>query len=210
MKFRKTGTALAATAALALAAPAAPAVAAETGTTSLAEVLAADGTKFDKKWNDFDIVEAAVYAVLDAKPGSPVALLADGETALTAFIPTDRAFRKLAGELTGKKPKTEKKTFNTLAAAVDLDTLEAVLLYHVLPGATVTYKAAKAADGAELTMASGGTVTVKVKGNGRVALRDADTDDRNPRVIRPAKNINKGNAQIAHGIDRVLRPIDLP
>lgn len=209
MKFRKTGTALAATAALALAAPTAPAVAAEAGTTSLAEVLAAD-TGFDKNWRDFDIVEAAVVAVLTEKPESPVGLLTDGEVALTAFVPTDRAFRNLAGKLTGTKPRTEKKTFNTLAAAVDIATLEAVLLYHVLPGATVNYRAAKAADGAELTMASGGTVTVKVKDTGRVALRDADPDNRNPRVIRPAKNINAGNAQIAHGINRVLRPIDLP
>ena len=208
MKLRKTGTALAATAAIALAAPAAPAMADEHGTTSLAEVLGAD-SGFDNKWNDFDIVEAAVYAVLGAKPDSPVAVLADGTVPLTAFVPTDRAFRKLANDLFGKKPKSEQKTFEKLAAAVDIDTLEAVLLYHVVPGATVTYKQALAADGAELTTAAELPITVKVQGK-RVVLRDLDTDDKNPRVRMQARNINKGNVQIAHGIDRVLRPIDLP
>ena len=36
---------------------------------------------------------------------------------------------------------------------------------------------------------------------------DRDPNARNPRVIAP--DINKGNKQIAHGINRVLRPLDL-
>ena len=43
------------------------------GTTSLAEVLAADGTKFDKNWKDFDILEAAVVAVLGNDKNRPSA-----------------------------------------------------------------------------------------------------------------------------------------
>src|SRR5215218_9362285 len=69
--------------------------AAQRGNTSLAEVLGADGRKFDQKWGDFDIVEAAAFAVLDAKPKSPVGLLAAGSERLTAFVPTDKAFRAL-------------------------------------------------------------------------------------------------------------------
>ena len=42
----------------------------------------------------------------------------------------------------------------------------------------------------------------------RVTLVDADRNDRNPAVVK--FNINKGNKQIAHAIDRVLRPVDLP
>ena len=38
-------------------------------------------------------------------------------------------------------------------------------------------------------------------------LVDADRNDRNPFVVQP--NVNKGNRQIAHGIDRVLRPVNL-
>jgi hypothetical protein len=56
-------------------------------------------------------------------------------------------------------------------------------------------------------MASGGTVTVRVRSGLPVKLVDADTDDSNPYVVR--EDINKGNRQIAHGIDRVLRPVNL-
>jgi fasciclin domain-containing protein len=187
---------------------AAPAQAAPTGTTSLAEVLAADGNKLDGNWGDFDIVEKAVYAVLEAKPGSPVAVLADGDTALTAFVPTDRAFRKLVTDLTGDRSATEKGVLRTLTTLVDVDTIETVLLYHVVPGATIRYAQAKAADGAVLDTAQGGTLKVNVVGDA-VRLKDADKNDQNATVIAAAKNLNKGNKQIAHGIDRVLRPVDL-
>ena len=40
------------------------------GTRSLAKVLAKDGSGFDHNWHDYDIVDNAVEAVLDAKPGS--------------------------------------------------------------------------------------------------------------------------------------------
>ena len=66
-------------------------------------MLAKDGSGFDRNWNDFDIVDNAVTAVLTAKPGSAVGVLADGNVALTAFLPTDRAFRNLASDLTGKR-----------------------------------------------------------------------------------------------------------
>ena len=47
---------------------------------------------------------------------------------------------------------------------------------------------------------------VKVK-NGMVTLVDKDPDTANATVI--AADINKGNKQVAHGIDAVLRPVDL-
>jgi len=150
-----------------------------------------------------------VTTVLDAKPDSPVAVLADGSTPLTAFVPTDVAFRRLVGQVTGQQPETEKRTFAQVANAFDVDTIEAVLLYHVVPGATVTYRQAGQADGAKLATAlDGGTLRVRV--HDRVILRDADTDDRNARVVEDRKNINQGNKQIAHGIGQVLRPVDLP
>lgn len=204
-------TALAATAATALAGgvlAAAPAQAAPRGTTSLGEVLAADGNRLDRNWDDFDIVEKAVYAVLEAKPDSPVAVLADGDTALTAFVPTDRAFRRLVHDLTGDRKARERGVLRAVSSFADADTLEAVLLYHVVPGATVTYYQARQADGARLTTALGSKIRVNVV-HGDVRLKDRDRDDLNPQVIRAAKNVNKGNKQIAHGINRVLRPIDL-
>jgi len=93
----------AAAGALALSLLAAPAAQAADGTTSLASVLKAGQAKFDKDFADYDILTKAVEAVLAAKPNSPVKVLADGTTAVTAFIPTDQAFINLASALTGKK-----------------------------------------------------------------------------------------------------------
>ncbi len=195
--------------ALGLAAPAAQADAApRTGTTSLAEVLAADGHGFDHHWADFDVLDAVVGAVLKTKPDSPVAVLADGDTRLTAFLPTDRAFRKLDGALTGTWPHTEKGVFRSLAGAVDVDTLETVLLYHVVPGATLTSAKVLQSDGATLTTAQGATVTVQVRGR-QVRLEDQDPNARDARANPRQLDVNAGNRQIAHGIDRVLRPADL-
>jgi uncharacterized surface protein with fasciclin (FAS1) repeats len=181
---------------------------AKAGTTPLTEVLAADGNRYDRSWDDFDVAEKAVRAVVKADPNSPVAVLADGDTALTAFVPTDRAFRKLVTDLTGDRSATEKGVLRTLTTLVDVDTIETVLLYHVVPGATIRYAQAKAADGAVLDTAQGGTLKVNVVGDA-VRLKDADKNDQNATVIAAAKNLNKGNKQIAHGIDRVLRPVDL-
>lgn len=186
-----------------------PAEAKPRGNQSLAAVLAADGSGFDRTANDFDVLDNAVNAVLAAKPNSPVKILTQGRKKLTAFAPTDGAFRGFTEDLTGKRYKSERRVFNRLAAVAGIDTVEAVLLYHVLPGAIVNYRTAKHSDGAELTMADGGTVTVKVRHENRVVLRDADKNDPNARVRPALKNINAGNKQIAHGIGRVLRPSDL-
>jgi uncharacterized surface protein with fasciclin (FAS1) repeats len=213
MRIRTIATALAVTASTVVAA--APSQAADsaanqrTGTRSLATVLAADGNKFDHNWGDFDIVHRAVTTVLSAKPGSDVAVLAKGNKRVTAFLPTDRAFHRLVEDLTGRDKKTEKAVFRAVANNFDVDTIEAVLLYHVVPGATITYAQARKADGASLATAlEGASITVK-KREGLVKLRDLDPDAGNAWVLKGASDINKGNKQIAHGISRVLRPVDL-
>jgi uncharacterized surface protein with fasciclin (FAS1) repeats len=178
------------------------------GTRSLATLLAKDGSGFDHSWNDFDITDNAVAAVLKAKPDSPVAVLADGTTPLTAFLPTDRAFQRLAQSVTGKRYKTEKAVFSALATTLGVDTIESVLLYHVVPGATITYNQARHSDNLVLTTAAGPTIRVNLLRGHKVSLVDADTNNRNPRIVK--RDLNEGNLQIAHGIDRVLRPIDLP
>ena len=194
---------LAATAAL----TATPAQAAR-GTTSLAEVLAADGNRLDRNWNDFDIVEKAVYAVLRAKPNSAVGVLADGNTRLTAFVPTDRAFRRLVFQLAGVRAPNERAVLRAVRSVADADTLETILLYHVVPGAPIKYATARKADGAALTTAQGRRIRVNVLPH-QIALRDRDFDAVNPKILKAARNVNKGNRQIAHGISQVLRPIDL-
>lgn len=176
------------------------------GNTSLAAVLAADGTSFDTTRKDFDVLEAAVLAVLDAKPDSAVGLLTQGKKRATAFLPTDGAFIRLAADLTGKQPRNEKRAFSVIAGAVDIDTIETILLYHVVPGRTLGSAKVVATDGGAVETAIGKHLRVKVRG-GKVILADADYDSRNARVKQ--LDINKGNKQIAHGINRVLRPIDL-
>ncbi|GIF64006.1 hypothetical protein Ais01nite_20410 [Asanoa ishikariensis] len=180
------------------------------GTRSLATVLTADTSGFDRNGGDYDILTAAVLAVLEAKPSSAVGVLTDGRTALTAFIPNDRAFQTLVADLRHTKRLPSERASFTAVAGLGIDTVESVLLYHVVPGSTITRKAALKADGAALPTAAGSTVKVDVYGYWwkRVRLVDADRTDRDPRVIR--FDVNKGNRQIAHGIDRVLRPIDLP
>jgi uncharacterized surface protein with fasciclin (FAS1) repeats len=207
MRKIAAGIAAASAAALAAGALAAPVANAADGNKSLAAVLTASTPKFDKNWNDYDIVTAAVLAVLQAKPDSAVGALTKGDVALTAFIPNDKAFQTLVKDLTGTKPSTEKKTFAAVAGLGGIDLVETVLLYHVVPGATIDSKAALASDDAFLfTALKGGYFRVNVV-DGGIRLKDRDGNSRNPRVN--AVDINKGNMQIAHGIDRVLRPIDL-
>lgn len=182
------------------------------GTRSLAAVLAADGDTFDHNWNDYDVLTNAVSAVLAAKPNSPVKVLANGNVPLTAFLPSDRAFRLLAKDLTGTWYTSEKALFGGLAGLLGVDTIEAVLLYHVIPGATIDSRTALKSDGATLNTAlPGGSIKVDVisKRLRIVRLIDADPNDRNPRLNRCALDINKGNKQIAHGITLVLRPLDI-
>jgi len=184
-----------------------------TGTRSLATVLAADGQRFDRQSDDYDITDAAVGAVLEAKPDSAVAVLADGNTPVTAFLPTDRAFRRLAYSLTGRWYRSESRVFTRLANTVGVDTIESVLLYHVVPGATIDYRTARHSDGVALdTALEGASVTVDVhprQSDGRKVVRLVDLDPNawNPRIVQA--NINRGNKQIAHGINFVLRPADL-
>lgn len=211
MRLRRTTASLVATAAVATGAlAAAPAAQASTpGTNSLAAVLLSDGDTFDGNSNDFDIVTQAALAVLGEKPNSPVKVLTDGTVPVTAFIPRDQAFRLFVYSTTGKWITSEQGVFNAVAG-FGIDTVETVLLYHVVAGATIDRATALKADGAALTTAQGGTITVDIVPNRKIELRDADPDATDPRVRWDAYDINKGNLQIAHGIDRVLRPLDLP
>ena len=180
--------------------------AADDGTTSLASVLKAGQAKFDKDFTDYDIVTKAVETVLAAKPDSAVKVLADGNTPVTAFIPNDQAFMNLASKLTGKKVKTEAGAFKAVAG-LGVDTVEQVLLYHVVPGKTILSGDALKANGAKLPTADAGKVIrVTVTKKPSIILGDYAPKLTNPRVILDQVDINKGNKQVAHGIDRVLLP----
>lgn len=186
---------------------AAPGAQAADGTTSLATVLKAGQAKFDQDDKDFDIVTKAVEAVLANDPDSAVKVLADGNTALTAFIPTDRAFKNLASALTNRTVKTEAGAFKAVAG-LGIDTVESVLLYHVVPGATILSGDALKANGAKLdTALEGKVIRVRVTSAPAIILGDYAPKLANPRVNLNQVDINKGNKQVAHGINAVLLPI---
>jgi uncharacterized surface protein with fasciclin (FAS1) repeats len=192
--------------ALALGAAPAANASSPSGTRPLAAVLLADKNGFDNNPYDYDIVTAAVLAVLKAKPSSPVKVLTDGTVALTAFLPNDRAFKLLVHQLTGKWVASEKDVF-AVVASLGIDTVEQILLYHVVLGATITAADAVKANGAVLTTAEGSTVTVHVyqwRTGPSVRIFDTTPGNWDPRVVR--YDINASNRQIAHGINRVLLP----
>ena len=181
--------------------------AADAGTKSLASVLTAKSS-FDQDPTNYDIVTAAVLAVLTAKPNSPVKVLTDGTVALTAFIPNDGAFQTLVSRLTGKAPVGEAATFAAVAG-LGIDTVENVLLYHVVPGATILSGDALKANGATLATAlTGKSFTVTVSGT-KISLGDQDPVAVDPTVILSQVDINGGNRQVAHGISAVLLPVAL-
>ncbi|MFN8184601.1 MAG: fasciclin domain-containing protein [Candidatus Nanopelagicales bacterium] len=195
------GTAVAATTALGLGLVAGPA-SAKQGTTPLAGVLVDQDTG-DNNGKDYDILTEAVLAVLGAKPDSPVSALTKGKTRLTAFAPQDRAFIGLVTKLTGTKPASEQAAFQTIAGAFSIDAIESILLYHVVPGKPITAKQAAKSNGAKLKTAQGKRLTVVVK-KGKVYIKDGASVTKNAKVVQA--DINKGNRQIAHGINQVLLP----
>ena len=191
------------TAALAL--PAVTPAAAATKPT-LAQILLSDTRRdakngFDSNPNDFDIVTQAVLLFPDL-----TAAASNPSANLTVFLPTDFAFRQLVRDLTGKTVYKESEIFKVVAS-LGVDTVKAVLMYHIISGARIDYATALKSDGASLTTLGGGTITVDVQGRvfKRVVLVDKDPDLRDPKVI--AANIRASNG-IAHVIDRVLLPID--
>lgn len=179
----------------------------------------ANGGSFDSNPYDWDIVTQAIVAVLqsDSDKNSVLRAAFDGKTPVTAFLPNDRAFQVLVAEQTGNwsgffnySAKTEENVFKGTAAVAG-PLLESVLTYHVVAGTTINKAGALASNGAVLPMANGGTVKVDVvsKKLSLIKLRDADTNDRDPLIIPRRFDLNAPSPQIAHGIDAVLRPINL-
>jgi uncharacterized surface protein with fasciclin (FAS1) repeats len=177
---------------------------------TLAEILLSDSAKddadgFDHRWYDFDIVTQAVLLYPDL-----VAAVSNPDLDLTVFLPNDQAFRKLVQDLTGQRLNTESEVFGAVAS-LGLDTVKTVLTYHIIVGSAIDYGTALHSDGAALTTLQGGTFTVDVRGHRwwrTVQLVDNDPDDRDATIVWPNVGGEATNG-FAHGIDRVLRPIDL-
>ena len=170
----------------------------------LTEVLNLQGAAFDRNSADFDIFTWVFMDVWGQLPNSPVEAISKGDTALTAFVPTDAAFRNLVKYLTGKTLKSERAVANAVMS-LGADTVEKVILYHVIVGDPILSPDALKANGAKLNAASGETVGVKVSGT-TITLIDKVKKHKNPVVILSAVDINKGNKQVAHAINQVLLP----
>lgn len=214
MRLRKLiATALAGAAIGGAALIAQPASATETKPT-LAEILAASGPIGDKDWYDFDIINGVVGAIIaaDTDNNSPLRLALDPKSPkLTVFLPNDRAFQALAADLLGWKYwfATEGKVAEGLLGAIDIATLEQVVLYHVHVGFVDSATALSVPRNFKLPMANGGEIGVHPLRWAKTAvLVDADRNDANPTLVRSKLDILASNG-IAHGISLVLRPSDL-
>jgi uncharacterized surface protein with fasciclin (FAS1) repeats len=180
---------------------------------SAVSILLSDGDTYDKNWYDYDILAVAAGDVLKAKPGSPLAELADGSIPKTVFAPNDRAFQALVLSLTGKWYWTEADVKDALVDYLGggaIDTLETVIRYHVLD-AKVKWADAKALAPVSVATDLGPTIGVRYASwLNRIILVDKDTNAVNPWVINSQRDINGDNPQVIHGISLVLRPLDLP
>ncbi len=181
------------------------------GTTSLQAAFTTDGDQFDSSWNDFDIATELTAAVLAAKPGSQLSVVTNGQVPLTAFVPNDRAFRKFVKDLSGHKPATEAAAYNAILDRAGIDKVERLLLSQIVPNVTLRARNLRHMNGAILGTMGGSAIKVRVLRHrmARIVIVDRDRNDQNAWLVFFKRNINKGNRQIAQGVDRVIRPVDL-
>lgn len=204
--MKKSAAIIAGALSLALAVPTSVSAAPEPSGTLADRLLADSATDgadgFDHRWWDFDIVTQAVLLFPDL-----VEAASNPDAELTVFLPNDNAFRILVHDLTGVRPDTEAEVFAAVAS-LGLDTVQTVLTYHIV-GAKISYDAALTSDGAAVPTLLGPTVEVDVKNHGAfVKLIDNDPSDGDPRIVWPDIGKEALNGW-AHGINRVLRPVDL-
>lgn len=195
MKHRVlTAAALATAATLAVA----PTVSADDHELNLYETLETFGPGFDTDQNDFDIVREAIEATgLDG---------AAATLELTAFLPTDKAFRILVEDLYGLSIKDEQTLFDTIVEVLGVETVRDVLLYHLTAGPVFSTDVLALGDGATFPTLLGPELEIDMKGKGQIRLIDEAGSLRDP-ILR-AFDIEASNG-VAHVMDRVLVPLDV-
>jgi hypothetical protein len=168
----------------------------------------------EKERGRFNIIGQVVLALADAGvlTSDDVNALASAE--ITAFLPTDFALRRLAADIADKRVwrVRESQVIGILTGALDLNTIGAVVKYHIYAGGQVDYRSALKLDSNRrngtdtfITMYSGGELGIDRRA-WKLQLDDAGIaglGSNNPYVIRP--NIEAGNA-LVHGISEVLLP----
>lgn len=201
--MRRTVCALACTLAalVPIGAGAAAPASAEPGDRSLVDFLAAD-SGFDKNAQDFDVLDRYVRVMSRRHPDGELRYIADGDRRATMFLPTDLAFSRLVRSVTGRTPTSERATWRAVRD-LGLFNVEDRIVYHVVLDRTINRNGLLAARGTRIDVLSGGNVAVYVR-DGRVVMGDDNLDARN--AVVTASNVNRGNKQVAHAIDRVMRP----
>lgn len=170
---------------------------------TLAElVVGASGAEgFDHDAGDFDILRESLVAtgLVDA--------VADPDTELTVFAPTDGAFGHLAAALGFHgHPGDEAAVFDFLAGATGFESAESpgllddILLYHVAAG---EQRLADLREAGSVETLEGGSVHVWWD-----MLGDKDYDVEDPQFIDGLVDLEASNG-VAHAIDGVLLPTDL-
>jgi uncharacterized surface protein with fasciclin (FAS1) repeats len=173
---------------------------------TLADFLLADGDMFDTDQTDFDIVTQALLVC--SNTGSDfdlVAAASDPSASLTAFLPTDKAFRILVEDVYGVAIKDEAELFAAIAAELGCGTIEDVLAYHIAPMEILAADVlAKEEGDTVMTVLTGATFSLAFKGRGQIRLVDNEPALRDP-ILRDF-DIMADNG-VAHVLDRVLLPI---
>jgi uncharacterized surface protein with fasciclin (FAS1) repeats len=187
-----------------------------TGTApTLGDILTSDAgalLDYDTNDNDFDVIVNAVVALDAANPGGVefVNTLFDRNASLTAFVPTDGAFKRLVKEFAGADV-TEDQVVATLVGALGAPTIENVVLYHLTGGRVgVLDVVAKILKRQSVdTLLTGASFRPELKlFPFRIELRDNEPDLRNPRILQVNVGGQAANG-LAHSIDRVLIPVNL-
>lgn len=174
------------------------------GINAISTVIGVQDFAFDSDLSNFDIFTFLTLDVLGKRPNSRLWRMADGTVPMTAFIPTDRAFKKLVKALTGVNYSSERKIYN-VARTLGTDKLNQILLYHFVFGAPLLAEDVLAANNTFLTTPRKVTIRVVYDGT-ELKLRDKDRDRINPRVILSRVNLNGENNQVVHPINGVLIP----
>jgi uncharacterized surface protein with fasciclin (FAS1) repeats len=112
-----------------------------------------------------------------------------------------RCWRRPPG---GPRP-SERRVFRAVFGAGVRDPLaaEEILLYHLVRGDTMTHGQLRAAAPTSLATMQGGILRVRIR-DGRLTLLDVNPAYTDARTLPLLRNINRGNRQIAHGVDAVL------
>jgi len=168
----------------------------------------------DKNRGQYNIIGNVVLALADSGDLTGADVAALGSAEITAFLPTDVAFRRLAADLQGTHwwKVEEASVIPFLVDALGLPTIAEVVKYHIYAGGNVDYRTALSLD---TNRRNGTDVFIEMYNGGDLGIDrrgwflqlddagDAGFGTNNPWVVR--RNIDAGNA-IVHGISKVLLP----